>query len=87
VQEASGEGFAMPFTMEDFKRQLFKEHFAKRTPEEREEVLQSLPPEERLAGLSPEQVLASLSPEQIQQYLDKLTRGRPSAARKPRRKK
>ena len=36
-----GEGFAMTFTMEDFKRQYVKEHFAKLTPQEQQEVLQS----------------------------------------------
>jgi hypothetical protein len=93
------EGLAMSFTMEDFRRQYAKEHFALLTPEEqrealerlspeqRREVLQALPPEERLAGLSPEERLADLSPEQIRQYLDRLTTGRPAAARKPRRKK
>src|SRR5439155_4156578 len=49
-----GEGFAMSFTMEDFKRQYVKEHFAKLTPEEQQEVLQALPPEKRVAGLPPE---------------------------------
>jgi hypothetical protein len=72
------EGFAMSFTMEDFNRQYIKEHFAQLTPEEREQVLRSLPPEERLAGLSPEQ---------IRKYLDRLTAGRPGAGRKARRKK
>src|SRR5262249_33664418 len=58
------------------------------SPEQREEVLQALPPEERLAGLPPEQRLAGLSAEQIEQvrqYLDRLTAGRPGAPRKPRR--
>jgi hypothetical protein len=68
----------MSYTMEDFKRDYVKEHFAKLTPKEQEEVLQSLPPERRLAGLSPEQ---------IRQYLDQLTAGRPAKPRKPRRKK
>jgi hypothetical protein len=71
------EGFAMPFTMEDFQRQFVKEHFPKLTPEEQEEVLQALPPEKRLAGLSAEQ---------IRQYLDRLSSERPAAPRKPRRK-
>jgi MgtE intracellular N domain len=47
-------------------------------PEQQQQVLQSLPPEKRLAGLSAEQ---------IRQYLDQLTAGRPTAPRKPRRKK
>jgi hypothetical protein len=89
----------MTFTMEDFRRQFVKEHFAQLTPEEqrealellspeqRREVLEALPPEERLAGLPPEERLAGLSAEQIQQYLDRLKTERPAAARKPRRKK
>ncbi len=57
------EGFAASFTMEDFNRQYVKEHFPQLTPEEKEEVLNSLPPDQRLAGLTEEQ---------IQQYLDRL---------------
>jgi hypothetical protein len=72
------EDFAMSWTMEDFKREFLKEHLAKLTPKEREEVLKALPPEERLAGLPPEQ---------IQQYLERLTAKGPAASRKPRRKK
>lgn len=71
------EGFAMSFTMEDFKRQYAKEHFPQLPPEERREVLQSLPPEE---------LLAALSAEQIREYLDQLTAGRPAPPGKPRRK-
>lgn len=94
-----GEGFAVSFTMEDFNRQYIKEHFPQLTPEEQEEVLQALPPERRLAGLPPEQRLAGLpleqrlaglsaeQMEQVQRYLDQLTAGRPTAPRKPRRKK
>jgi hypothetical protein len=94
-----GEGFAMSFTMEDFKRELTKDNFKKLspkeqqealqslTPEKRREMLESLPPEERLAGLSPEERLGGLSPQQIQQFLNKLTAGRPTRPRKPRRKK
>ncbi len=72
------EGFTMSFTMEDFQRQYAKEHFAKLTPEERREVLESLPPEERLAGLSAEK---------IRQYLDQLTRDRSAKPPKPGRKR
>ena len=77
-ERLQGEGFTMTYTMEDFNRQYIKEHFARLTPEEQEEVLRALPPEQRLAGLSAEQ---------IRQYLDRLTAERPVAARKPRRKK
>src|SRR5438094_362084 len=86
-EKLRGEGFAMSFTMEDFNRQYIKEHFPQLTPKEREEVLRALPPERRLAGLPPEQRLAGLSAEQIRQYLDQLSAGRPTAPRKPRRKK
>jgi hypothetical protein len=69
------EGFAMSFTMEDFRRQFIKEHLPQLTVEERLDILQSLPPEEqaellmtlppeaRLAGLPPEARLAGLPPE------------------------
>jgi hypothetical protein len=81
------EDFAMSWTMEDFKREFLKEHLAKLTPQEREEVLRSLPAAERLVGLPPEERLAGLSAEQIQQYLERLTTRSPAAPRKPRRKK
>jgi hypothetical protein len=77
----------MAFTWEDFEHWYVKEHFPQLTPEEQEEVLRALPPERRLAGLPLEQRLAGLSAEQIRQYLDRLTAGRPAAARRPRRKK
>jgi hypothetical protein len=84
-----GEGFTMSFTMEDFKRQYVKEHFAKLTPEERRQALERLSPEDRrevLQSLPAEERLAGLSAEQIRQYLDQLTAGRPAEPRKPRRK-
>jgi hypothetical protein len=76
-----GEGLIMPYTMEDFEHDYIKKHFARLTPEEREEVLMALPLEERLAGLSAEQI------ERVRQYLDRLTPGRPTTTRKPRRKR
>ena len=59
----------MPYTMEDFQRQFVKEHFAKLTPEEREDVIKSLPPEERLAGLSADQKLTRQEQEELLQAL------------------
>ena len=71
-----GEGFAMSYTMEDFRRQVVKDNFAALTPEEqrevlerltpeqRREILQSLPAEERLAGLPAEERLAGLPAEE-----------------------
>jgi hypothetical protein len=94
LESLEGEGFAMSFTIEDFKRELFQKHFAKLTPEERRKVVRSLPPEEQqtvlqelLLGLPPEQRLAGLSEEEIRQYLERLTAGGPAKPRKPRRKK
>jgi hypothetical protein len=96
------EGFAMAFTMEDFKRQYIMEHFSQLTPEEqrkalerlspehRREVLRSLPPKERreiLQALPPEELLAASSTKQIREYLDRLTASQPAQSRKPRRKK
>lgn len=72
------EDFAMSYTREDFERDYVKDHFPKLLPEERREVLQSLPPEDRLAGLSEEQ---------IRQYLDQLIANRPAEPRKRRRKR
>jgi hypothetical protein len=93
------EGFAMSYTMEDFKRDYIKKEFPTLTPQEQQEVLQSLPPEKRremlqallveewLAGLSVEERLAGLSEEEIQRYLKQMNAGRPSGSRKLRRKK
>ncbi len=89
-ERLQGEGFAMSYTMEDFKHDYIKEHFPQLPPEERREILQSLPPEEQaevLQSLPPEKRLAGLSEEQIRQYLDQLTAGRRTQPRKPRRKR
>ena len=69
------DGFDMPYTMQEFRRDYVKEH------------LKELTPEERMAGLSPAQRMAGLTPRQIRQYLDRLTAERPATTRKPRRKK
>ena len=90
VEGLQREGLVMVYTMEDFNRKYIKEHFARLTPEERREALESLTPEERretLGGLTPEERLAGLSAEQIRQYLEQTTTGRPARPRKPRRKK
>ena len=101
-EKFKGEGLAMSYTMEDFRRDYIKDHFLLLTPEEqreslerlpperRREVLASLPPEERreiLAGLPPEERLAGLSAEQIRKYLDRLTAREAARPRKPKRKK
>jgi hypothetical protein len=67
-----GEGVAMPYTMEDFRRNYAKQH------------LKDLTPEERLGGLTAEELLKGLSPEQIQQLLQRLQAagGPPSKTKK-----
>jgi len=85
-----GEGIAMAYTMEDFKRDVAKKYIAQLSPKERGELLVELPPQKRremLESLPLEERLADLSPEQIQQYLDQLNTGPAAAQRKPRRKK
>jgi hypothetical protein len=84
------EGLGVAYTMEDFKRQFIKDHFAQLTAEERREILKSLPSEEQvevLQALPPANRLAGLSVEQIREYLDQLTAGHHHAPPKPRRKK
>jgi hypothetical protein len=77
-EQFRAEGFAMAYTMEDFRRDYFKKKFAQMTPQEQQDILQALPTESRLAGLSEEQ---------IRQYLESLTADRPSRPQKPRRKR
>jgi hypothetical protein len=84
-----GEGIAMSFTMDDFRRQVVKDNYAMLTPEEKRDLLERLPPEQRrevLKALPLEDLLAALSPEQIRQ-LQQQAAGRPAEPRKPRRKR
>ncbi len=72
------EGFAMSYTMADFRRDYIKEYYPQMTAEERREMLQSLPPEERremLQSLPPEErreMLQSLPPEERREMLQSL---------------
>lgn len=50
-------GIAMPYTFEDFRRDVAREVLPELSPEER---LRGLPPEERLRGLAPEERLRDL---------------------------
>jgi hypothetical protein len=68
------EGVAVPYTMDDFKRDFLKEH------------LKDLTPQERIAGLSPEELLQAVPTEVIERILHKRKAERPSRSRKPRRK-
>ena len=60
------EGMPMPYTMEDFERDVAQSVLEKMTPEQR---LAGLTPEQLLARLTPEQRLMGLTPEQIEAYL------------------
>src|SRR5213592_889516 len=50
------EGIAMPYTMQDFRRDFAKEHLKDLTPEERRELFKDLSIQERLEGLSAEEI-------------------------------
>jgi hypothetical protein len=92
-QGYQGEGLAMPYTLDDFRKDYLKEHLKELTPQERlkglslEERLKGLSLEERLEGLSPEERLEGLSPEEIERALQKIKAQRASRPRKPRRGK
>jgi hypothetical protein len=62
------EGLAMPYTMEDFEREVQERVLRKLTPEQ---LLARLTPE-LLARLTPEQRLAGLSKQEIEAYLKEL---------------
>jgi hypothetical protein len=80
-----GEEFAMPYTMEDFKRDFVKEHLKDLTPQETLEAFQRLPAEkqrEALRGLSADRRLEGLSPEEIEDYLKRLRKASSSSPEK-----
>ena len=63
------EGIAMPYTLEQFRKDYVKAYLAELDPEE---VLSRFNPEERLKGLDSEERLKGLDPEEIEAYLKKL---------------
>jgi hypothetical protein len=69
------EGVEMPYTIEDYKREVARELLKKMSPRERREVLspdellEGLSPPERLQGLSPPERLQGLSPRERLQGL------------------
>jgi hypothetical protein len=68
-QGYQAEGLAMPYTMEDFRRDFVQSFLKDLPPEQRREALRSLPVEEVLKSLPAEEVLKSLPREQIEQFL------------------
>jgi hypothetical protein len=65
------EGVEMPYTIEDYKREVARELLKEMSPRER---LEGLSLRERLEGLSPRDLLQILPPEEIQAYLDEVRR-------------
>jgi hypothetical protein len=71
------EGMAMPYTMQDYEREVEEKVLRKLTPEQLlarltpEQLLARLSPEQRLEGMSPEQLLSRLPREEIEKYLQK----------------
>jgi hypothetical protein len=63
LQEYQKEGIAMPYTMQDYRRDYAKEHFKDLTPAEQQEAIKDMTPEQRLKDLTPEQALKALTPE------------------------
>ncbi len=51
----------MPYTKEDYKREVARELFLKAPPGDRREWLDQLPADERLSGLPPDKRLYGLS--------------------------
>ncbi len=89
LEKYSLEGIAMPYTMEEFRKEYVKAHLGELDPEEilarfepedrlkglaPEDRLKGLDPEDRLKGLDPEDRLKGLDPEEIEAYLKKLKR-------------
>jgi hypothetical protein len=72
------EGFGMPYTMADFNRDYIKEHFTRLSPEERRDLLNSLPTRERrdvlqsLPTRDRRELLQSLPPQDRRDVLQSL---------------
>ncbi len=66
---------AMPYTMEDYRRDYALEYLDRLTPDE---ILKRFSADDRLKGLSADDRLRGLSPEEIEAYLKKLKRKKKS---------
>lgn len=82
----------MPYTKEDYKREVARELFLRAPLSERRESLDQLPADERLSGLPPDKRLSGLSAgqrlsglpaEQIEAYLNELHKQAPPNGGKP----
>jgi hypothetical protein len=77
----------MPYTMEDFRKDVVREALGYMTPDEimekfPDELLGKIPPTKRLRGLSTDEILRGLSPEEIRAYLKKLPKKAAPAKKK-----
>jgi hypothetical protein len=81
------EGLTMPYTMEDFRREVAFEYLERLTAEERREYLEQLTPEERLGGLKPREILRHFSEDEIKAYLAGLRKGHSQAKPKKTRRR
>jgi hypothetical protein len=79
----------MPYTMQEFKRELAREYLRSLPADMRRDLLRAeIPVEERLrellllSRLSPEQRMAGLRPEQIEAYLKRLRKKPATTGRK-----
>jgi hypothetical protein len=66
------EGISMPYTFDDYMRDIKQEAFSHITDEDIDRILSALKPEDRLRGLKPEERLNGLNPKEIEEYLKKL---------------
>src|SRR5207245_8365118 len=73
------EGLAVPYTMQDFRREIARKYVDELTAEER---LAGLPAEKVLTQFSPEQRLAGLPPDRIEAYLERLRKKRAASRKK-----
>lgn len=69
LDKYSLEGIAMPYTMEQFRKDYVKAHLGELDPEDR---LKGLEPEVVFASFEPEDRLRGLDPKEIEAYLKKL---------------
>jgi hypothetical protein len=94
------EGITMPYTMEDFRREVIREYLQELTPRQRREFLQELTPQQRrgflqqltaeqrrefLQQLTPEERLSGLTADEIKAYLAQLDRSRETKRKKAKR--
>jgi hypothetical protein len=83
------EGIAMPYTMEDFRREYMEDCFEELAPEGRQRLIEKLRPQEQqkllenlVGNLSLQQLLKGRSPDEIESYLRNAKKDTASPKRK-----